>query len=77
MSAVAAGTAQAIKVAARGMKLDDVHVTVTQREGANFTRSIKLFGDLDAGQEKALLAAARQADILKLISNARLVDEEK
>ncbi|MGV0353228.1 bifunctional alpha/beta hydrolase/OsmC family protein [Corynebacterium confusum] len=77
MSAVAAGTAQAIKAAARGMKLDDVHVTVNQGEGANFTRSITLFGDLDAGQEKALLAAARQADILELISNARLVDEDK
>lgn len=58
MSALAVSSSQAIREAARGMKLDDVRVEVTHTSGAAFTREITLEGDLSDGERAQLLRAA-------------------
>lgn len=74
MSALASGTAQAVKAAAKGMSLDDVNVTVTHIHEATFERRIELEGSLNAGEKSTLLAAGKNAEIVSLISSAHIVD---
>ena len=74
MSALAAGTAQAVKEAAKGMSLDDVNVTVTHIHEATFERRIELVGTLSATEKSTLLAAGKDAEIVSLISSAHIVD---
>ena len=74
MSALAAGTAQAVKEAAKGMSLDDVNVTVTHIHEATFERRIELVGTLSATEKATLLAAGKDAEIVSLISSAHIVD---
>ncbi|WJY68011.1 bifunctional alpha/beta hydrolase/OsmC family protein [Corynebacterium auris] len=58
MSALAVSTSQAIREAARGMKLDDVRVAVTHHGGNRFTREVTLVGDLSDAERAQLLEAA-------------------
>ena len=74
MSALADGTAQAVKEAAKGMSLDDVNVTVTHIHEATFERRIELVGTLSATEKATLLAAGKDAEIVSLISSAHIVD---
>lgn len=74
MSALASGTAQAVKAAAKGMKLDDVNVTVTHIHEATFERRVDLVGQLSASEKSTLLAAGKDAEIVSLISSAHIVD---
>lgn len=74
MSALASGTAQAVKAAAKGMALDDVNVTVTHIHEATFERRVELVGELSASEKSTLLAAGKDAEIVSLISSAHIVD---
>ena len=74
MSALASGTAQAVKAAAKGMMLDDVNVTVTHIHESTFERRIELVGNLSTQEKSALLNAGKKADIVSLISSAHIVD---
>lgn len=58
MSALAVSTSQAVREAARGMKLDDVRVAVTHHGGNRFTREVTLVGDLSDAERAQLLEAA-------------------
>ena len=73
MSALASGTAQAVKEAAKKMDLDDIEVTVTHIHEATFERRVSLTGNLSAAEKSALLQAGKDADIVSLISSAHIV----
>lgn len=63
MSALAVSSSQAIRAAAKGMKLDDVRVEVTHLGGTSFTREVTLTGALSAEEKQTLLAAAQGSRI--------------
>lgn len=74
MAALAADTTQCIKAAAKGMKLDDAHVTITHVHDSTFERHIELVGDLNDAERFALLAAARSSSVQSLLAGAHIVD---
>ncbi|PAT10857.1 alpha/beta hydrolase [Corynebacterium hadale] len=63
MSALAASCSQAIRSAAKGMKLDDVRVEVTHDADTTFTRHITLYGDLTDEQVQTLRAAGAASTV--------------
>lgn len=75
LSALAADTTQAIKAAAKGMPLDDVHVTVQPTDNGSYVRRVELRGSLSTDQKKKLVAAASDGTIEKLL-NATVETQE-
>lgn len=63
MSALAVSCSQAIRIAAKGMPLDDVRVEVTHDADTTFTRHITLYGDLTDEQVEALRAAGAASTV--------------
>lgn len=63
MSALAASCSQAIRQAAKGMKLDDVRVEVTHTADNSFTREITLYGELTDEQADALRRAGEASTV--------------
>ena len=63
MSALAASCSQAIRIAAKGMKLDDVRVEVTHDAENSFTRHITLYGDLTDEQVQTLRTAGAASTV--------------
>lgn len=74
MSALAAATSEAVRAAAKGMKLDDVRVTVTHASGTTFQRQVHLEGALSAAERRSLLDAAKNTDIQGMLSGANIMD---
>ncbi|SDS08873.1 alpha/beta fold hydrolase [Corynebacterium timonense] len=72
MSALAVSTSQAVREAARGMKLDDVRVAVTHHDGARFTRAVTLVGDLSDAERAQLLGAASRSRVDTFIGAATI-----
>ncbi len=58
MAGIAAASTQAIRDAADGMSLEDVHVTLTHVSRAIFERKVDLVGDLSDSERRMLLDAA-------------------
>ena len=75
LSAIAADTAQAVKEAAKGMPLDDVHVTVRRTSPTQFARSVDLVGDLSPAQREALLAAAGSGSVETMLRSSVVTEE--
>ena len=75
LSAIAADTAQAVKEAAKGMPLDDVHVTVRRTSPTQFTRSVELVGELSPTQREALLAAAGSGSVETMLRSSVATEE--
>ena len=75
LSAIAADTAQAVKEAAKGMQLDDVHVTVRRTSPTQFARSVDLVGDLSPAQREALLAAAGSGSVETMLRSSVVTEE--
>lgn len=73
-AAIATASSQAARVAAKGMKLDDVHVSVTATE-SGFERHIELVGDLDDSQRSSVLAAARATEVDKYFASGTIQDQ--
>ena len=63
MSALAVSCSQAIRIAAKGMPLDDVRVEVTHDADTTFTRHITLYGDLTDEQVETLRAAGAASTV--------------
>lgn len=63
MSALAASSSQAVRQAAKGMKLDDVRVEVTHRPDNTFTREITLYGELTDEQAEQLRRAGAASTV--------------
>ncbi len=63
MSAVAVSCSQAIRIAAKGMPLDDVRVEVTHDADTTFTRHITLYGDLTDEQVETLRTAGAASTV--------------
>lgn len=63
MSALAVSCSQAIRIAAKGMPLDDVRVEVTHDADTTFTRHITLYGDLTDEQVETLRAAGATSTV--------------
>lgn len=63
MSALAVSCSQAIRIAAKGMPLDDVRVEVTHDADTTFTRHITLYGDLTNEQVETLRAAGAASTV--------------
>ena len=63
MSALAVSCSQAIRIAAKGMPLDDVRVEVTHDADTTFTRHITLYGDLTDDQVETLRAAGAASTV--------------
>lgn len=63
MSALAVSCSQAIRIAAKGMPLDDVRVEVTHDADTTFTRHITLYGDLTDEQVETLRAAGTASTV--------------
>lgn len=63
MSALAVSCSQAIRIAAKGMPLDDVRVEVTHDADTTFTRHITLYGDLTGEQVETLRAAGAASTV--------------
>ncbi len=74
MSALAAATSEAVRAAAKGMKLDDVRVTVTHASASTFQRQVHLDGTLSAAERRLLLDAAKSTDIQGMLSGANIMD---
>ncbi|MHA2788930.1 bifunctional alpha/beta hydrolase/OsmC family protein [Corynebacterium sp. S7] len=73
MSSLAASTSQAIREAAKGMKLDDVRVEVTHITGATFERKITLYGQLNDDQKRTLYAAANSSELDDILAKRKIV----
>ena len=67
-------TAEAVRAAAKGMKLDDVRVTVTHASASTFQRQVHLDGTLSAAERRLLLDAAKSTDIQGMLSGANIMD---
>lgn len=63
MSALAASSSQAVRQAAKGMKLDDVRVEVTHGPDNTFTREITLYGELTVEQAEQLRRAGAASTV--------------
>ncbi|AQQ15205.1 Alpha/beta hydrolase family protein [Corynebacterium glaucum] len=63
MSALAVSCSQAVREAAKGMKLDDVRVEVSHRGDGTFTREITLYGDLTDAEAEQLRAAGAASTV--------------
>ncbi len=63
MSALAVSCSQAVREAAKGMKLDDVRVEVNHNGDGTFTRQITLYGDLTDEQVETLRAAGAASTV--------------
>ncbi len=63
MSALAVSCSQAVREAAKGMKLDDVRVEVNHNGDGTFTRTITLYGDLSDEQVETLRAAGAASTV--------------
>lgn len=63
MSALAVSCSQAIRIAAKGMPLDDVRVEVTHDADTTFTRHITLYGDLTDEQVETLRTAGAASTV--------------
>lgn len=74
MSALASATSEAVRAAARGMKLDDVRVTVIHVLDTTFERKVELIGTLTTAQRRELLDAAASTDIQGMLSGANIMD---
>ncbi|WP_342319700.1 bifunctional alpha/beta hydrolase/OsmC family protein [Corynebacterium mayonis] len=74
MSAIAVSSSQAIREAAKGMKLDDVRVEVNHLGERNFTRHITVEGELSDQQRQLLLAAAKTSRIDGFIGTGSTIE---
>lgn len=76
MASIATSASQAVREAAKGMKLDDVRVEVTHITGATFERRFTFIGDLTEGERRALLDAARKSEANAILDKHKIVDVE-
>lgn len=73
-AALAAATTEAAREAAKGMKLDDVRVSVIHVHDRTFQRHVSLVGDLSEAEKKTILQAAHHSAVEELLSGATIVD---
>ena len=73
-AAIAAASSEAARNAAKGMKLDDVRVSVARANDGTFRRHISLEGSLSDAEARTLLEAAHSSEIDRLFTTATIVD---
>lgn len=74
MAALAAETSQTIRAAAKGMKLDDVHVRINHVHEETFERHIRYFGELSDSERATLHRAANSTKIEAMLGKANIMD---